>query len=306
VNTLLAWVVMGFIRLLQLLPLDAVARLGRAGGAVAFVVDRRHRRVALENLERVFGKELDAAQRFAIARENFRRLGENYACTVKTPFMSREAVEARLEWSGVDDALRSESRNIVGVVGHFGNFELYARTADQLPGRRFATTYRALRQPALDRILLDLRERSRVEFFERRSGANALRRALNEGNMLVALLSDQHGGDGGLWLPFLGHPASCNPAAATLALRYDASLRSAICFRTGLARWRIEIGPEIPLRDAAGQLREVEAVQRDVNARLEEGIRRDPANWFWVHRRWKPPSARQRAQAVAGASNSPI
>ena len=104
------------------------------------MVDRRHRRVALENLERVFGKEFDEAQRFAIAKENFRRLGENYACTVKTPFMPREAVEARLEWSGVDDALRSETRNIVGVVGHFGNFELYARTADQLPGRRFGTT----------------------------------------------------------------------------------------------------------------------------------------------------------------------
>jgi Kdo2-lipid IVA lauroyltransferase/acyltransferase len=26
---------------------------------------------------------------------------------------------------------------------------------------------------------------------------------------------------------------------------------------------------------------------RDVNAALERAVRRDPANWFWVHRRWK-------------------
>jgi KDO2-lipid IV(A) lauroyltransferase len=273
-----------------------VARLGRAAGAIAFLLDRRHRRVALENLDRVFGAEMNAEQRFEIARENFRRLGENYACAVKTACMTREELAQRVEWVGLDDRLIHEQRNIVGVVGHFANFEVYARITDHLPGWRVGTTYRALRQPALNRVLLELRERSGVMFFERRDGAEPLRRELKAGRMLVALLSDQHGGDRGLWLPFLGHPASCNPAAAVLALRYQAALRSAVCYRTGLARWRIEIEPEIPLHDSDGHQRPPLDVQREVNRRLEAAIRRDPANWFWVHRRWKPASAWQRAQ----------
>ncbi len=301
-NALLAWLARGFIGILQMLPIDLVARLGRAAGAIAFVVDRRHRRVALQNLDLVFGAEKSSEERFVIARENFRRLGENYVCAIKTASLSREALAQRLEWVGIDPSLFNETRPIVGAIGHFANFELYARFKEQLPGWRVGTTYRALRQPGLNRILLELRERSGAEFFERRSGAEPLRRALNAGKVVIALLSDQHGGDRGLWLPFLGHPASCNPAAALFALRYNAALRSAVCYRTGLARWRVEIEPEIPIRNADGTARSVDEIQRDINHRLESAIRRDPANWFWVHRRWKPASAWQKAQFGAGAN----
>ena len=298
-NTLLAGMARLFIAILQSLPLRWVARLGRAAGAIAFLLDRRHRRVALSNLERVFGGEMDAHQRHAIARENFRRLGENYACAVKTASMSREQLDRHLEWTGLDDRITAETRCIVGVVGHFANFEVYARIKDRLPGWTIGTTYRALRQPALNRLLLDLRERSGVRFFERRSGAEPLRRAMQEGRMMLSFLSDQHGGDRGLWLPFLGHPCSCNTAAALMAVRYHAALRSAVCYRTGLARWRVEIEPEIPTRDASGNARPIREIQREINGRLEAAIRRDPANWFWVHRRWKPPSAWQQIQMSA-------
>jgi lauroyl/myristoyl acyltransferase len=70
---------------LQALPLRWVARAGRFGGALAWHLDRRHRRVALQNLERCFGAELDTAARIAIARENFRRIGENYASRSTRP-----------------------------------------------------------------------------------------------------------------------------------------------------------------------------------------------------------------------------
>jgi len=36
----------------------------------------------------------------------------------------------------------------------------------------------------------------------------------------------------------------------------------------------------------------------EVNQAFETAIRRDPANWFWVHKRWKPnPSNAQGAKA---------
>jgi KDO2-lipid IV(A) lauroyltransferase len=40
----------------------------------------------------------------------------------------------------------------------------------------------------------------------------------------------------------------------------------------------------------------------DVNRAFEDAVRRDPANWFWVHNRWKPgrtkPPAPDPAQAA--------
>lgn len=303
-NTLLVLLARAFLAVIQALPLELVARLGRAGGALAYRLDARHRKVALKNLELAFGREKSETERLAIAKENFRRLGENYVCALKTAVMSREAMAKRMEWVGLNEAIPTDGRSVVGIIGHFGNFELYGRIKEQAPGWNAAVTYRALRQPALDRLLLHLRELSGVLFFERRTGAEQLKQAMNRGHIMLALLADQHAGDRGLWLPFFGQNCSCNAGCAVLALRYNAHLRSAICYRTGLARWRIEVGPEIPTHDAAGHPRSVEDLTREVNATLEAGIRRDPANWFWVHRRWKPASKWQQAVA-AGAKSEP-
>jgi KDO2-lipid IV(A) lauroyltransferase len=55
----------------------------------------------------------------------------------------------------------------------------------------------------------------------------------------------------------------------------------------GLAQWRIEAGPEIMTHEN-GAARSSEAIMRDVNHAFEIAVKRDPANWFWVHNRWKP------------------
>src|SRR5256885_4896 len=89
-------------------------------------------------------------------------------------------------------------------------------------------------------------------------------------------------------LPFLGHDCSTSAAPAVFALRYDAVLYTGFCFRTGLAKWRLEAGEEISTHEN-GRARSSEAIMRDVNRAFEIAVRRDPANWFWVHNRWKMP-----------------
>jgi KDO2-lipid IV(A) lauroyltransferase len=91
-----------------------------------------------------------------------------------------------------------------------------------------------------------------------------------------------------LRLPFFGHDSSTSAAPAIFALRYRCSLYTGICYRVGLAKWRIEAGAEIPVLEN-GQPRSTRAIMLEVNQAFEAAIRRDPANWFWVHNRWKPP-----------------
>jgi KDO2-lipid IV(A) lauroyltransferase len=158
-------------------------------------------------------------------------------------------------------------------------------------GFRCATTYRGLRQPSLNRLLQSLRAKSGCLFFERRTEAGALKAALHEGGLLLGLLADQHAGQGGRWVPFFGRTCSTNVAPVVFALRYEIPLHSMICYRVGLGRWRIEVQDEIPTR-TDGRPRPVEDIAADMNRVLETAIRRDPANWFWVHDRWKRPRKR--------------
>jgi KDO2-lipid IV(A) lauroyltransferase len=292
---------------LQALPLSWVARIGRAGGAAAYWLDRRHRRVAQRNLTLCFEPEKSPAQIRALARENFKRIGENFACAAKTTAMTLEQLRPHVEFDAPSlvSPPGGRSQRAVAAIGHFGNFELYARFGQFAPGLKCATTYRGLRQPALNRLLQSLRERSGCTFFERRSEAGALKALMNETGVLLGLLSDQHAGNSGLRLPFLGHDCSTTAAPAILALRYHCVLLTGICYRVAPARWRIEAGAEIPTHEH-GKARTAEAIMLDVNHAFEAAVRRDPANWFWVHNRWKPqkvqkPATRARTAAETSA-----
>jgi len=289
-DTLLYWPARSLIAMIQSLPLALVARLGRAGGALAFWLDARHRRVALKNLQMCFGDEKSPAEIRAIAKENFRRIGENFASAVKTAAMTPAQLQPHFAFTGAEKILPHEAnagpQSRIVAIGHFGNFELYARFGQFVPIFHCATTYRALNQPALNRLLQSIRERSGCRFYERRSEGKLMRAHMSGKGLLLGLLADQTEGRGGLRLPFFGHDCSTSTAPAIFALRYQCPLHTAVCYRVGLAKWEIEVGDEIPTREN-GAPRSTAAIMRDVNRAFEVAVRRDPANWFWVHRRWK-------------------
>jgi KDO2-lipid IV(A) lauroyltransferase len=288
---LLYYMAKGLITLLQILPPGGVARIGRAGGTVAYWLDARHRRVARQNLTMCLGGEKTPAEIEALARENFKRIGECFACAAKTASMTAEQLQGHMEVVGREKILKRDEvhgpMSRVFAIGHFGNFELFASSVRLAPAYRGATTYRALKEEGLNRMLQELRERTGCLFFERRTEGAALRAALRDQLLLLGFLSDQHSGDHGVRLPFLGHECSTTKAPAVYALRFNLPLHTAICYRTKPGYWRIEVGDEI-LTHENGQPRTVEAIMLDVNRAFEVAVRKDPANWFWVHKRWKP------------------
>lgn len=293
-ETLLYLVARTVVAVVQSLPLAWVARIGRAGGALAYCLDKRHRRVATINLNFCFGAEKSPDEIRALARENFRRIGEAFACAIKTASMTAEQLRPHLT-TEINVQTRSrmpdpKTERIIIAIGHFGNFELYAREDQFSRGWQNATTYRGLRQASMDRLLQSVRARSSCLFFERRKDMAALKAALQKPGICLGLLADQHAGWGSVRVPFLGHDCMTSAAPAVLAQRYHCRLFTAACFRTALAKWCIEFGPEIPVLEN-GRHRPPEDVMRDVNDAFGAAVRRDPANWFWVHNRWRVANA---------------
>jgi KDO2-lipid IV(A) lauroyltransferase len=276
--------------LLQALPLRWAALLGRFGGEIVFWADRRHRRMAIANITRCFQHEKTPAEIRALAHENFRRIGENACCAVHTsalgPADLRKVLEVRGPGAASHDDPEKPAPNRLFATGHFGNFELFGQLAVYIRGYQFAATYRGIRQPALNQLFYELRSRSGNQLFERRTQSEELKRMLSQGGLLLVLVADQSAGDGGLELPFLGYPCLASRAPAVMAMRYGCSLYVPICYRVGLGKWVIETGEAIPM-EAHGRRRSCDDITKDINAAMEVAVKRDPANWFWVHNRWK-------------------
>jgi len=278
------------VAFLQAMPLLWVAQLGRSGGGVMFWLDGRHRKVALRNLTLCFQDEKSPREIRALAHENFRRIGEAFCCSVKTAGMSATELKKVLIVNrvagGQNGHAVSPSECLIYATGHFGNFELFARLSEYIGGYHVAATYRGMRPAFLNAVVLSLRTTSGNIMYERRTESDALKKAMGEGGRLLVLFSDQRVRDNGVELPFFGRPCLTSRAPAIMAMRYKGALFVPICYRTSLGRWRIEVGEAIATHQD-GVRRSVEAITRDMNTALELAIQKDPANWFWVHNRWK-------------------
>jgi len=106
---------------------------------------------------------------------------------------------------------------------------------------------------------------------------------LREGGT-VGVMIDQHAGDAGIWIPYFGRLASTSPLAATLALRTGATILSAAIYTEKPGYWRMVIK-----KPTLSVIRDATLLTTELNRISEEQIRRAPADWFWVHNRWKTP-----------------
>ena len=289
-QTLIYIIASAIIRLASISPIRCLAWAGRQMGALTWYIDRRHRLVAIANIESAF-PELSPDACISLSKNNFQRLGETYACILKTGGMNTEQINKILSFEGyerVEEILDNDPKTrIILAIGHYGNFELFSWIGLGAPSAKPATTYRALRQPKLTKLMLKLRENSGCLYFERRTEGIKLQNAMKTPHIVLGLLADQNAGEGGLWLPVFGRETSVSPAPAIFAKRYNCRLFPSACFRTEPGQWQIELGKEIPIMEN-GLKRSTESITRDIIAAQEKTILRDPANWFWVHNRWKP------------------
>lgn len=287
-----AWVRAG-AGLIQRAPPRGFRPLSRMVAPLAWALARSRRRLVLRNLGILFAGEGNPAEVRRLGRESFRRLIENTLWTTWMGGRSDEELGGLFELHGVKGNLLpalAHGRGVVAVLFHLGNWEALARAVAGIPGVEFATIYQPLRGAAADALVREWRSRTNVGLISRHeSGAGgfheAIRRLRRGG--VVGVLVDQHAGDHGMWVPFLGKMASTTSLPTLLARRTGATLIPVFCRDTGLGkpRWSIEYGEPIASDGLPDGW-----VMEAVHARLGAEIRRDPAAWFWLHDRWKTPS----------------
>jgi Kdo2-lipid IVA lauroyltransferase/acyltransferase len=188
------------------------------------------------------------------------------------------------------------ARPTVLVTGHFGNFEL-AGFATGLFGIPSTTIARPLDNPYVHRYITEFRSMGGQHMLDKEGSAAPVQAILEAGGTL-ALLADQHAGPKGCWTEFLGQPASCHKALALFVLTSGAAMVTA--YNRRLDRpLRFELGTTgIAHPDQPGEhLTSVRSLTAWYNRCLEQVIRETPAQYWWIHRRWREPPKKQRAAA---------
>ena len=268
------------------LPLPVLFVFGELLGFCAWIVLGNYRHLAQRNIAIAFGSEKSPRELRRLVRRHFQRLGANLLCSVKIAAMPLERVRAHVKIENADAAHRElrAGRPIVFVLSHLGNWELQAQMFPVMIGYvRNSTIFQPLGNRYIDKHVRTLRGRAGVELFDRREGFQKAIQLLRGGGA-IGILSDQHSGDLGLWVPFFNKLASTSPLPGLLAKRTGAALLGTAIYTDGLARWRMVFTESI---GALGD--SIEALTAKANELIAAQIRRAPEDWFWVHNRWKIP-----------------
>jgi KDO2-lipid IV(A) lauroyltransferase len=272
------------LKLVGRLPWWLQLRLGPVLGRLLYVFAGSRRKVAARNLELCF-PSLDAESRKRLLREHFRALGTAAFEFTRAWFGSEAPLRKGLAVEGVEhvQALLAQGRGVLLVSGHFTTLEVCGRLLTAyLP---VAGMYRAHDEPVLEAAVLAGRRRYASAMFKREELRGAIRHLKGGGVLWYAPDQDMLGKDV-VYAPFFGIPAASITATHQLARLSGAAVVPFFHRREG-ARYVIRLGAALADFPSA----DVAADTARVNAAVEAMVREAPAQYLWIHKRYKrrPP-----------------
>ncbi|MFN0186499.1 MAG: lipid A biosynthesis acyltransferase [Aquabacterium sp.] len=282
---LLSHAVLWLMRLVAALPLAWQAALGSAMGRLLYRLGGARRRVALRNLELCL-PQLDAPAREALAREHFY-------------WLARSLLERGLLWYASHDRLRRLihvegdvgyaercGRPMMWLTPHFVGLDIGGAAVQLYVKRPAIVLYQPQSNPVFDAALRAGRLRfGHGKTLPRHGNVMSLIRAIRGGDVFVNLPDMDFGNRDAAMVPFFGVPAATLLAPARLARALGMVVQPLIVeLLPGGQGYRVRFLP--PWEDFPGADDDVAATRR-VNAFIEEQIRAMPAQYLWVHRRFK-------------------
>jgi KDO2-lipid IV(A) lauroyltransferase len=287
ITGLIAKLIYSLVLVLGLMPKRWSDRLADALGALSYALDRRHRRIALENLERAFGLEKTPAElkRIAVAAfQNLVRIGFEVGWSLR---LGPEEIMRHCHVEGINNLRKAcaQGKGVLILTLHIGNWE-FLPLGVIVNGLKASLIYRPLDFAALDRFFFQYRSRFGAQPIPKKKSMRKVLNALKRKECVGVLLDQDSGRAAGVFADFFGHPACTNKGMALLALKTQAPVLPAYLIRRGNG-FEIVFGPQVPLIQNSAKGDDLQVNTAQFNRVLEEIIRRYPEQWLWMHKRWK-------------------
>ncbi|MFZ0890433.1 MAG: lysophospholipid acyltransferase family protein, partial [Candidatus Binataceae bacterium] len=286
----LYYLMVATLHALSLIPDFILYPLGALGGFIGYVLDRRHVKIGLKNLEIAF-PERPLSERKRILRASYVNLGRAGAEYVRLGGFFYKRLKRRVTYERFEywDELkrRHPGRGILVLTAHFGNFELLP-AAHAMHGYRISLVHHTQRFLAGDAMATFVRERAGVETIRKHSAGRAVLKAMRRGD-IVGIPFDQNAKRSeAVFVPFFGEPAATTSGLARLALISGAAVVPVFLIRQPDRRsHRILIQDQIPVQKSLDHNADIEANTRRFVKAVEDIVRAYPEQFLWTHRRYR-------------------
>ncbi len=276
------WTLFAPLWLLAQIPYKVQCWLGKRLGRLATHLLPGRKAVAAVNLKLCF-PELDEKQRNTLLQTHFEELGMMLTQTLKAFWGNTDNLEKTAAVTGlqyIKDSLR-RGRGVLLVSGHFTALDMGGKILSRhIP---LAGVYRPHKSEFMERRVLCARLRYAKTMF-RRDQLRHIVRHLREGGVLWYAPDQDYRRGKSVFVPFFGHPAATITATHQLARLSGCAVHFFSVKRLDEAPWySLSISP--PMTDFPSH--EAKRDTTRLNQQLEDMIRQAPAQYLWIHKRFK-------------------
>jgi Kdo2-lipid IVA lauroyltransferase/acyltransferase len=275
--------------IVHMFPIDLNLKTARLFGYLWYLLSRRHRDRAADNLRRSFGSEMTEEQIQAMALRSMQQLAMMAMEVLFEPRLISEWTWSRyIKLRGLAPALRVllQDRGCIMLTGHYGNWELVGFTLAAL-GFDMVAVMRPLDNPYLNEWLVRIREERGLKLLYKKGVARSADEVLESGAALC-FIADQNAGTKGLFVDFFGRLASTYKSIGLLAMRHRVPIVVGCARRlSDRFEYEIEVNRVIMPEEWDNKPDELLWITREYTRAIEAFVREDPGQYLWVHRRWK-------------------
>ena len=289
-SRLMFYLMAGTLHALSLIPDFILYQLGTACGFIAYLLDRRHVKIGMKNLEFAFPDRSEAERR-RILRASYVNLGRSGSECVRLGGFFYKRLKKRVRYDGLrywsEVQKKYPGRGLLVLTAHFGNFELLP-AAHAMYGYQISLVHHTQRFLAGDALINFIRNRAGVDTLRKHSAARAVLKALREG-LLVGIPFDQNAKRSeAIFVPFFDEPAATSRTLARLVRKSQAAVVPVFMVREpGNRNHRSIIQDLIPLQETADIEADIKENTRRFVRAVEDIVRRYPEQFLWTHRRYR-------------------
>lgn len=262
---------------------------GRLGKLVSYFAAKT-RRISIQNLTIAFGNEKSEAEIKALATEMFVQLGKNVGDVLRATSHADtlEKLNEFVVMKGFEnfEVADRKGKGVVFVACHLGAFE-FQITSMALRGLNFMVIGTPLKDKRLNDLMWKHRNKNGTNYVERDKATYPMLKTLKAGGSVALLIDQDTNKVKNTFVNFFGRPASTPIGAALMALKTGASVLPAFSHLGEDGMQHIEILPEIPLRITGNEEDDIQYNTQVFTNLIEARIRQYPAQWIWMHERWK-------------------
>ena len=293
-SRLAAWLGINICSLIvKMIPANYLYAFAKKIAALAYFFAKKQRKIALDSLGIAFGKEKSSQEIQSIAKDCFTYIAKS-AVELMFFFDKPQALIKRVQIQGrenLDQALAC-GRGVILVSAHFGNFPLLlGRLA--VDGYRVGGIMKPMHDSRMEKIFLKKREKFGVRTIYSQPRKECVNNSISalRNNELIFIPIDQNFGTGGIFVDFFGQKAATATGPVILAQRTKAALIPCFILRQADDHHKIIFEAELKLEEGKDSQETILINIQKLTGIIESYIRKYPAEWGWIHRRWKskPP-----------------